>query len=234
MIEGFILARCAAATSVKVDADVRAMKSSLAQSLKEVIEQAATSSTEHPATPRMLPSPASINAGSAASTPSGVHGDSSPPAAAVAPAKFFPKRYWQNKDAPPAAADSIMVKVGAGQVANIEDIIIRNKQITHALASAQMDLDLAVLARNFPRTFARIVYSTLKFHEESEPDLDDEDGELFWPGQCVNGEGLGWVCLLGRAMIQEYGATVSYRGFEGTIPRPDDPSRLANPTTTRS
>ena len=45
--------------------------------------------------------------------------------------------------------------------------------------------------------------------------MEDEEGELFWPGQCVTGEGLGWVCLMGRSMLREFGREVGYRGVEG-------------------
>ncbi|KAF8637997.1 hypothetical protein AX16_010629 [Volvariella volvacea WC 439] len=82
-------------------------------------------------------------------------------------------------------------------------------------------LNLTVLARSFPNTFARVAYSTLKYNDEAEPEFEDEEGELLWPGDVITGEGLGWVCLLGKAMIKEFGKAYSYRGPEGAIPKPE-------------
>ena len=76
------------------------------------------------------------------------------------------------------------------------------------------------MREHFPRTFGRMIYSSLNAGEECEPDLDDDEGELYWPGQCVTGQGIGWVCLLGKAMINEYGKEIGYRGLDGIIPKP--------------
>ena len=65
-----------------------------------------------------------------------------------------------------------------------------------------------------------MVHSSLLPNEEYEPDIEDEEGELFWPSGCVTGEGLGWVCLMGKAMIQEFGKDYGYRGLEGVVPKP--------------
>jgi hypothetical protein len=90
--------------------------------------------------------------------------------------------------------------------------------------SGQALLNLGVMSRAFPNTFARMIYSTLGHNDESEPDFEDEEGELFWPGQCITGEGLGWVCLMGRAMVYEFGKAYGYQGLKAAVPKPTDPS----------
>lgn len=86
--------------------------------------------------------------------------------------------------------------------------------------SAQTMLNLPVMARLFPTTFARMMYTSLSANEEHEPDFEDQEGELFWPGQCITGEGLGWVCLMGKAMINEFGKAYGYKGLDGVVPKP--------------
>jgi hypothetical protein len=88
------------------------------------------------------------------------------------------------------------------------------------LERSQQTLTLPKMAQHFPTTFARMVHSNLAADEEYQPDMEDEEGELFWPGQCVTGEGLGWVCLMGKAMINELGKDIGYIGLSGIIPKP--------------
>lgn len=90
----------------------------------------------------------------------------------------------------------------------------------YCMEHAQRTLTLPILARHYPTTFARMMSSSLTAHEEHEPDIEDEEGELFWPGQCVTGEGLGWVCLMGKAMIKEFGRDIGYLGLAGVVPKP--------------
>jgi len=88
------------------------------------------------------------------------------------------------------------------------------------LERSQNTLTLPKMAQHFPTTFARMVHSNLATDEEYQPDMEDEEGELFWPGQCITGEGLGWVCLMGKAMINELGKDIGYIGLKGVIPKP--------------
>jgi hypothetical protein len=74
-------------------------------------------------------------------------------------------------------------------------------------------------------TWARIFGSSLLPEEEYEPDFEDEEGELYWPGQCKMGEGLGWLCLMGKAMIQEFGKGIGYKGVEGVIKKEEEVMR---------
>lgn len=87
--------------------------------------------------------------------------------------------------------------------------------------NSQRFLTLPIMAKHYPRTFSRMVYSTYSATDEHEPDIEDEEGELFWPGQLVTGEGLGWVCTMGKAMIKEFGKNYHYMGLDGVIPKPD-------------
>ena len=105
---------------------------------------------------------------------------------------------------------------------DMKDIVEAQAASAWAMVCAQRSLSLPAMREHFPRTFGRMVYSTLAAQEEYEPDMDDEDGELFWPGQCVSGDGLGWVCLMGHAMVREFGQEIGYRGMDGLIPKPDD------------
>jgi hypothetical protein len=82
---------------------------------------------------------------------------------------------------------------------------------------AAQHLNITILAKHFPMTWARIFGSSLLPEEEYEPDFEDEEGELYWPGQCKLGEGLGWLCLMGKAMIQEFGKGIGYKGVDGVI-----------------
>ena len=69
-----------------------------------------------------------------------------------------------------------------------------------------------------------MMYSNLQATEEYEPDMEDGEGELFWPGHAGGmggGEGLGWVCLMGRSMIREFGAEIGYVGLAGVVPKPN-------------
>jgi hypothetical protein len=72
-----------------------------------------------------------------------------------------------------------------------------------------------VLYKHFPRTFARMALSTLQSGDEAQLDLDDAEGELCWPGQLATGDSIGWVCLMGRAMIMEFGKDFGYKGVDG-------------------
>ena len=89
------------------------------------------------------------------------------------------------------------------------------------MKKSQETLTLPILREHFPKTFARMVFSTLAYDEEHEPEFEDEEGELFWPDQCITGEGLGWVCLMGKAMISEFGKEIGYLGKEGIVPKPE-------------
>ena len=93
---------------------------------------------------------------------------------------------------------------------------------------AQAYLTLPILRAHFPRTYARVINSTLALHEEYEPDMEDDDGELSWPGQSVTGEGVAWCCLLGRSMVREYGLEVGYLGLDGVVVREERDVRMTS------
>lgn len=91
-----------------------------------------------------------------------------------------------------------------------------------AFEKSQRYLTLPVLAKFYPRTFARVMYTSFGSTDELEPDFEDEEGELFWPGQAMAGEGLGWVCLMGKSMISEFSKRYGYLGIEGVLPPQTD------------
>lgn len=195
----------------------------------------------------MLPSPASIGpSNSANSTPtsrdSGTpdpshHAASSASAAANGsapsvplplpiPSKMMPPRLQEMHRKGQAIPQHVLDAMGTATGSITPNTAQKMSELTygvlsarHAVNQSQAHLTLPVMYRAFPRTYARMVLSTLDVNEEWSPDFEDEEGELFWPGQALNGEGLGWVCLMGKAMIQEFGKPYGYRGLNGIIPK---------------
>ncbi|KAF8580014.1 hypothetical protein K439DRAFT_338001 [Ramaria rubella] len=110
-----------------------------------------------------------------------------------------------------------------------------------AMAAAALYINLPILSRCFPRTAARVQAAQLRIDEEFEVDFDQDEcsredgvpgvgfggdpspgpgeGQLLWPGALNShgGEGVAWVCLLGRAMIREIGYPLGYRGLDGIL-----------------
>lgn len=192
-------------------------------------------------TPQMLPSPASmVSANSANSTPtnhsSGTPSSSDRPsnsmtATAVASAsrdwtpdvaRGPPGRmpvYTLKGDPHPIAATT-HVPVSAKLIHTATNTMVHIAQVTENMERAQQLLSLRVLAEHYPRTFARMVQSSLGRADETEPDFEDEEGELYWPGSPVTGDGIGWVCLMGKAMIMEFGKDYEYKSEKGAIPKP--------------
>ncbi|KAI0675057.1 hypothetical protein C8Q78DRAFT_518222 [Trametes maxima] len=169
-------------------------------------------------TPNMLPSPASSSsAGSSNSTPLGGHGMLNNNHAADLDLQPGVVNALTGQERPPPPSVQIPV--------NTQFILDRRSQCSGLLAashqaqSAQQTLNIPVMARHYPRTFARMIYSSLSPQDEHEPDFQDDDGELFWPTQAVTGEGLGWVCLMGMAMVKEFGKEYGYQGVHGVVPR---------------
>ncbi|KAJ6625509.1 hypothetical protein B0H10DRAFT_1630489, partial [Mycena sp. CBHHK59/15] len=191
------------------------------------------------ATPVMLPSPASL-APSANSTPtnrdggtpsSSVGSVSSPsaphpaaPGLAVStlPLTLLPQELRHVPIAPHVenAMENATVPIAPRLLSELKNESLGIAAAAYSMNNAQMLLNLPIMARFFPTTFARMISSTLSPNEEHEPDFEDEEGELFWPGQSSTGEGLGWVCLMGKAMIKEFGKAYSYRGLDGVVPKP--------------
>ncbi|KAG5353747.1 hypothetical protein C0989_002530 [Termitomyces sp. Mn162] len=190
-------------------------------------------------TPPMLPSPASIAPTNSANSTPTTRDEGTPlphPAAASASqqrppllpgqhpirGKLLPQRY---REAPiPAdtmdAMLSVTSRVSLPFLQNIREQVNSTTAAAHCLREAQATLNLTTLVRFFPTTFARVINTTLLPTEEYEPDIEDEEGELYWPGQSITGEGLGWVCLLGKAMIKEFGKAYGYKGVDGVVPKP--------------
>ena len=190
---------------------------------------------------QMLPSPAS----SAGSTPKSVDGASnaSAPTATPTPAALTsrrpePQSLEQREVRPPGhinLAHSAQVNINA--VGPFRSQAFGLYEAKKAVDIAGRVVTLPIMAKHYPRTFARMVYSSLSINDEHEPDFDDEEGELFWPGQVVGSEGLGWICYMGRAMIKEYAKQYGYKGVDGALPlpsgyhNPEDPRNFPLPQT---
>lgn len=196
------------------------------------MEQAAAALAERDSkgSPGMLPSPESIAGTSSANstptnrqdaTPSNSAGSShSRPMGGLGPNQQQHPMQHRNveRDMPPphllVSVNSVFLAARKSQSGGLN-------AAHYCMEHSQRFLTLPVMAKHYPRTFSRMVYSTYAATDEHEPDIEDEEGELFWPGQLVTGEGLGWVCTMGKAMIKEFGKTYHYIGLEGVIPKPD-------------
>ncbi|TFY52766.1 hypothetical protein EVJ58_g9825 [Rhodofomes roseus] len=186
---------------------------------------------------QQLPSPAP----SAGSTPNGLEGTGTPnPAIAqTTPAPSAPPQ--KKAQQPEQRERSSQINPAHTVSVNINTVGPYRSQ-AWGLYDAKRAVDVAgrlitlpIMAKHFPRTFARMAYSSLSTVDEHEPDFDDEEGELFWPGQVVGSEGLGWICYMGRAMVKEYAKPYRYKGVDGALPLPagyhnsDDPRHFPLP-----
>ncbi|KAJ7045645.1 hypothetical protein C8F04DRAFT_1249036 [Mycena alexandri] len=199
------------------------------------------------ATPVMLPSPASLapsanstptnrDGGTPSSTAGSISSSSAPHpiAAAMAPSTLpsalLPSEYKHVPIAPhiASAMESVTVPVNPRLVNELKNEAMGITNAAYCMNNSQTYLNLPIMARFFPTTFARMISSTLSPNEEHEPDFEDEEGELFWPGQASTGEGLGWVCLMGKAMIKEFGKAYAYRGLDGVVPKPKPEEEAEN------
>ncbi|KAI0730195.1 hypothetical protein C8Q72DRAFT_776575 [Fomitopsis betulina] len=170
---------------------------------------------------QMLPSPAS----SAGSTPKSVDGSSSAAGPTATPTlgsrRSDPQSLEQRDARPPGHINyehAALVNINA--VGPFRSQAFGLYEAKKAVDIAGKVITLPIMAKHYPRTFARMVYSSLSINDEHEPDFDDEEGELFWPGQVVGSEGLGWICYMGRAMIKEYAKQYGYKGVDGALPLP--------------
>lgn len=130
-----------------------------------------------------------------------------------------------SKTAPPRPTEAnfpsdSLVSVKQSYIMSARKLVVVQAIASHEMKTSEKTLSLAIMREHFPHTFGRMVCSTLSAEEEYEPDMEDGEGELFWPSQCVTGDGIGWVCLMGRAMVREFGKDIGYTGINGTIPKP--------------
>jgi hypothetical protein len=44
---------------------------------------------------------------------------------------------------------------------------------------------------------------------------------------------LGWVCLVGKAMIKEFGRDIGYVGYDGVVPKPETSASTRTSTQRR-
>jgi len=178
-------------------------------------------------TPTMLPSPAS--ASSVNSTPTMANrspvnpsppNQSQPPSSV--PSQLTPNTPQSSSTHPPnqiPTAFPLMLQPETIAAFRNQNLAIHAAQWCSHLASQY--LSIPILMRHFPTTWARIAGSGLSADEEHEPDIEDDEGELYWPGQSQIGEGLGWVSLMGKAMVKEFGTGIGYLGIDGVIRKED-------------
>ncbi|KAL6308225.1 hypothetical protein BKA93DRAFT_747191 [Sparassis latifolia] len=234
MIEGFIRGRESTHGSKQIDeGNEWIMKRLKIQAAAEVAREAAAAEAARAAvtasqlTPPMLPSPVSVTSGSSSnSTPTTKQEPTSAPSSATS-AKSQGKPTRQEDPLPPK---HITVPVHSHF---IQDRKTQSNGVHGAVVAfdhAQRFLTLPILAKHYPRTFARTVYTSLTATDEHEPDFDDDECELFWPGQALAGRGLGWVCLMGKSLINEFSKPYGYRGIDGVILKLDGDSGVGDGT----
>ncbi len=190
----------------------------------------AAQGTPSDATPKMLPSPAASSTSSSNSTPLAAHGTAAlnnTASPAPAPARNNATNNKNQKFTLPPPE----VEFGVNS-----QFLWENKSQSGGLRAAldridrsQSTLNLPVLLKHFPRTFTRMMNTTLSAQDEHEPDFQDDECELYWPGQVISGEGLGWVCLMGMSMVKEFGREYGYQGIGGVVPRLQGESDLGYP-----
>jgi hypothetical protein len=173
-------------------------------------------------TPTMLPSPESASSVNSTPTMANRSPVNPPPSNQSQPASSVPS---QPPNAPQPSTSQIpavfplMLQPETIAAFRNQNLAIHAAQWCSHLASQH--LTIPILMKHFPTTWERITGSSLSADEEHEPDIEDDEGELYWPGQSQIGEGLGWVCLMGKAMIKEFGKGIGYLGIDGVIRKED-------------
>jgi hypothetical protein len=116
--------------------------------------------------------------------------------------------------------EAVMEPLTANVIGELKKTVDDYLASAKAMEAAYLHCNLPAMRRCFPKTWARMVYSTLGTNDEVEVDMDDDEGELCWPEQTMNGSGIAWVCFMGKAMVSEYGAKFGYKSLAGVIPKP--------------
>lgn len=164
-----------------------------------------------------LPSPSTSTSSSSNSTPIGGHG--------APPDIVKPENQWADTLPPDYMATPVNARFlwqAKSQISGVRASAIH-------LKAAQETMNLPFMAKHFPRTFMRVINTSLSPMDEHEPDFQDDECELYWPGQALTGEGLGWVCLMGMSMVKEFGQDIGYRGVDGVVPKTSGDADLGFP-----
>lgn len=177
-------------------------------------------------TPTMLPSPASASSVNSTPTMANRSPVNSGPQNQPQPSSSIPSQLNPNPSQS-SSHPSSQIPTAFPLMLQPETIAaFRNQNLAIHAAKwcshhASQHISIPILMRHFPTTWERVAGSSLSVEEEHEPDIEDDEGELYWPGQSQIGEGLGWVCLMGKAMIKEFGKTIGYLGIDGVIRKED-------------
>ncbi|KAJ3480237.1 hypothetical protein NLJ89_g12293 [Agrocybe chaxingu] len=81
------------------------------------------------------------------------------------------------------AMEAVTEPITPTLVQDLKDLTAGYHATAWCTQMAQQTLNLPLLRRCFPNTWARMMHSTLLPTEEHEPDFEDEEGELYWPDQ---------------------------------------------------
>ena len=228
--------------------DMEKVHSTTSKKIAAAAEEATAAGDFNATQPPMLLSPDYTPVNRGESTPDSAGSRPAPPAATqtvplpsrytgIVPHELVPEYYLINGPQPipdhvMKAMANVMEPIGPTLIQGLKDLTSGISAMAWCMSPQNM-LTLPVMRRCFPKTWTRMIYTTLLPSEEHEPDFEDEEGELYWPGQCVNGEGIGWVCLMGKAMINEFGKAYGYKGLDGVVfkPKPEEHGQGAPPTS---
>ncbi|OCH85435.1 hypothetical protein OBBRIDRAFT_313592 [Obba rivulosa] len=227
LLEGFIHTRIYVTEAKTVAEECSLQLTRLKDMVKAQADRASSTQSASPGLqpPAMLPSPVTDSANSTPTNRSTGTPDASTTRSALPPPPPPPppKRSsdpWAPENLP---GNHITIPLNANGVASRH--LVSSSVVTARIAfqQAQRYITLPLLAKHYPRTFARMVHSSLAATDEHEPDMEDNEGELFWPGLNGTGEGIAWVCLMAKAMIREFSSRCGYMGYDGVIPKPNGP-----------
>ena len=188
------------------------LKSSITTLIAESEAQPVSTGSSSTQTPTMLPSPTSTNSTPVnrdEGTPNVPHGRPHPPQ--LAPADVIPLPLHLDRmpaNITPQCArsiTSITEPINLRTAGDITEAVEGYQHICRDSPIIQKTCNLNIMRRCFPRTWTRVAYSNLRLDDEHLPDLEDDDCELFWPTNSFNGDGIGWICLLGKSMLREFG-----------------------------
>lgn len=245
MVEGFVRSKCMNATlKYAVAPPVEKAQDSLTKNIALAASAASAADSSVPVkangkAPPMLPSPASTSSTPVTNDDGTPNTDASvarpqlpAPQAPARPHQYrgsvpveqLPAMYRENPGSIPPHVlermEAVMEPLTANVIGELKKTVDDYLASAKAMEAAYLHCNLPAMRRCFPKTWARMVYSTLGTNDEIEVDMDDDEGELCWPEQTMNGSGIAWVCFMGKAMVTEYGARFGYKSLAGVIPKP--------------
>jgi hypothetical protein len=128
------------------------------------------------------------------SPPSGTPTAASDTSASTAPVRRTPTPVSRSREQPfrlgrppPLIANPVSVEITAAFTHTLKTLTQHVTWASHCTRQSQALSTLRILSDHFLNTFKHIVHSSLSYNQEYEPDIEDKEGELFWPGAPSTG-----------------------------------------------